>query len=40
MSVKRNSDEPERRQVQVVIEDTAGKRIRQLAIQGPPNPDR
>ena len=39
MSVKKNNQEPEQRQVQVVIEEAAGKRIRQLVIQGPPDPD-
>ena len=39
MSLKKNNQEPERRQVQVVIEEAAGKRIRQLVIQGPPDPD-
>jgi hypothetical protein len=39
VSLKKNNQEPERRQVQVVIEEAAGKRIRQLVIQGPPDPD-
>jgi hypothetical protein len=39
MIFKKNNNEPERRQVQVVIEEAAGKCIRQLVIQGPPNPD-
>ena len=39
MSVRKNNQEPERRQVQVIIEEAAGKRIRQLVIQGPPDPD-
>ena len=38
MSVRSNNHEPESRQVQVVIEEAAGKRIRQLVIQGPPIP--
>ncbi len=39
MSVKRNNQEQEWKQVQVLIEEAAGKRIRQLVIQGPPDPD-
>ena len=39
MSLEANNNEPERKQVQVVIEEAAGKRIRQLVIQGPPDPD-
>ena len=39
MSVKKNNQESGWRQVQVVIEEAAGKRIRQLVIQGPPDPD-
>lgn len=39
MSLKTNTTEPERRQVQVVIEEAVGKRIRQMVIQGPPDPD-
>jgi hypothetical protein len=38
MSLKGNN-RSEWRQVQVVIEEAAGKRVRQLAIQGPPDPD-
>lgn len=39
MSLRMNNNEPERKQVQVVIEEAAGKRVRQLVIQGPPDPD-
>ena len=39
MSVKKNNQEPEWRQVQVVFEEAASKRIRQSVIQGPPDPD-
>jgi hypothetical protein len=39
VSLKTNNTEPERRQVQVVIEEAVGKRIRQMVIQGPPDPD-
>ncbi|MGH9560741.1 MAG: hypothetical protein ACRD3K_14090 [Edaphobacter sp.] len=37
--LKKSNNEPEWRQVQVVIEEATGKRIRQLVIQGPPDPD-
>ncbi len=37
--MKTNNNEPEWRQAQVVIEEAAGKRIRQMVIQGPPDPD-
>jgi hypothetical protein len=37
--LKKENQQPERRQVQVAIEEAAGKRIRQLVIQGPPDPD-
>ena len=39
MSLKKSNQEPERRQVQIVIDEAAGKSIRQLVIQGPPDPD-
>ena len=34
-----NYDEIQRKQTQVVVEEAAGKRIRKLVIQGPPDPD-
>lgn len=39
MSLKTKNNDPERRQVQVVIEEATGKRVRQMVIQGPPDPD-
>lgn len=39
MSLKTNNNESVRRQTQVVIEEAAGKRIRQCVIQGPTDPD-
>jgi hypothetical protein len=33
-----NHGEQEQKQVEIVIEEAAGKRIRRLAIQGPPDP--
>jgi hypothetical protein len=39
VNLETNNNESQRKQVQVVIEEAAGKRIRQMVIQGPPDPD-
>lgn len=39
MNLTMNHGEQEQKQVEIVIEEAAGKRIRRLAIQGPPDPD-
>jgi hypothetical protein len=39
VNLETNNHEPEYKQIQVVIKEAAGKRVRQLVIEGPPDPD-